>query len=84
MVNTLIAEYLGARAHTCTLSVFLPEASLSDTAILTHDDILTMLHVQPGTQTYKSIHSSIGGGQENREFRYTAVLVELRGFNVFS
>lgn len=66
MVNTLIAEYLGARAHTCTLSVFLPEVSLSDSAVLTHDDILAMLQIRPGTHLYGTIHNAMTEEKENR------------------
>lgn len=69
MVNTLIAEYLGARAHTCTLSVFLPEVSLSDSAVLTHDDILSLLEIRPGTRLYSAVHSSMVEEKENRKSR---------------
>lgn len=65
MVNTLVAEYLGARAHTCTLSVFLPEVSLSDSAVLTHDDILAMLQIRPGTQLYSTIQTAMTEEKEN-------------------
>lgn len=72
MINTLIAEYLGARAHTCTLSVFLPEVSLDGSAVLTHDDILTMLQIMPGSLLHSSIHTAIADEKENGMFMATA------------
>lgn len=71
MVNTLIAEYLGARAHTCTLSVFLPEVCLSDTAVLTHEDILSLLEIRPGAKLHSVVHSSMVEDKENRAFPST-------------
>lgn len=66
MINTLIAEYLSARLHRCTLSVFLAESAVDECAVLTHEDILTMLKIKPGTLLHSAIESSKADGKENR------------------
>eukprot|EP00892_Ulva_mutabilis_P008038 jgi/Ulvmu1/5606/UM023_0143.1 len=71
MINTLVAEYLAARRHTCTLSVFLPEAALYDCAVLTHDDILEMLHIRPGMLLHSTIQTAKVDEQENRKKPFT-------------
>jgi hypothetical protein len=53
VLNTLFAEYLAATQRTCTLSVFLPEAALEDSVPLTHNDIMSILHIQPSSALHK-------------------------------
>jgi hypothetical protein len=59
VLNTLFAEYLAAAQYTCTLSVFLPEASLEDSVPLLHGDILSSLCIQPGSPLHRRIQSEL-------------------------
>lgn len=65
VMNTVFAEYLGACQRTNTLSVFLAEVALCDNVHLTHDDILTTLHIPSSSHLHKSIKASLSDDKEN-------------------
>jgi hypothetical protein len=64
-LNTIIAEYLAASQRTCTLSVFLPEAALSDCAALSHEDIMSILQIRPHSPLDQRIRAALAADKEN-------------------
>lgn len=58
-LNTLFAEYLAATQRTCTLSVFLPEADLDSSVPLTHQDMMTVLHIQPSSPMFAPFSAAL-------------------------
>jgi hypothetical protein len=59
VLNTLFAEYLAATQRTCTLSVFLPEAALDEAVPLTHEDMMSILQIQPASAIYAPFRSAL-------------------------
>lgn len=64
VINSLLVDFFKSSKFSCSLSIFLPESGMSPTGLLSHEDIIKVLNIEPSSKLFRLLNPSQGDNEE--------------------